>query len=64
MKGKNTLALNQSTINEAVEFYLNSKVFSPGAQVVVADVTAKYGGAECVYHINVEPKPATGALFE
>ena len=33
MTGKNTLELNQATINEAIEFYLNERVFKEPVRV-------------------------------
>lgn len=39
MKGANTLRINQATMNEAMEFYLNSEVFKDTSSVVVSGVS-------------------------
>ena len=51
MIGQNKIQMNQATINEAVEHYLNTRVFREGRQVKVVDVDQDNDG----FDVTVEP---------
>jgi hypothetical protein len=54
MIGNNSIEMNQGTMIEAVEFYLNSRVMRDGAAVKVKDIKAKSGYGPS-YTVEIEP---------
>ena len=53
MIGQNMIEMNQATINEAVEHYLNTRVFREGRQVKVLSVDEDANNG--VFNVTIEP---------
>lgn len=61
MKGKNSMILNQSTMIEAVEYWLNKSQLTPEKKVKVTSVTKhnKEHGCLVSFEIKFEPRQRT-----
>lgn len=55
MKGNNSMNLNPGTMMEAIEYYLNEKIFTVGVDVKVTSIT-KSGGASDGFKIRFSLK--------
>jgi len=57
ISGMTTISLNQNTLCEMIQTYLNEKVFNLKNQVTVKSVTNRGGGVDaCTYDFHIEKK--------